>query len=540
LLVPLPKKHIVEYNRGERGVFVSKKTFPRWAVGLFFAAFLLLGLLTAADYGATWDEQDEMDILRMNLWEYSRALGLDESAFEKRTAGGNELTISVLTPISESIEQDHGIAAFYPMAGVVMSESLTEAQRSAVWHMWCWCVFALGAYALYGACRQLGMERGAALAAPLMLLLSPQFFAHGHFNNKDIALMSLAVCVLWQALRLMKKPTFATGLLFSFFGALAANTKVAGSALWGLCALFVLIVQIVNRRMKGRVWAVAGVTLVSFFGFYALLTPALWADPAAFIEYLVVNALGFQRWQNTILFRGALFDLKQTSLPFYYLPYMVLVTTPVWLLICIAAGTLMAVARKPRLDLWLVALMWALPLGFAVLTGTSVYNGWRHFYFVYGPMLVLGAWAVSRISGKKIMVLGLCVCMAFGAVELVVQHPYQQAYYQPLVRMRGEDYNELDYWNVSARDALVELAAQTEGEVTVWYADRWTWDALRKAVILLPEETAQRITLTSDAQYVLVNPTYQNFSGYETTGEPVVDLKAYGQSIMQIYERIGE
>jgi len=519
---------------------VSKKTFPRWAVGLFFAAFLLLGLLTAADYGATWDEQDEMDILRMNLWEYSRALGLDESAFEKRTAGGNELTISVLTPISESIEQDHGIAAFYPMAGVVMSESLTEAQRSAVWHMWCWCVFALGAYALYGACRQLGMERGAALAAPLMLLLSPQFFAHGHFNNKDIALMSLAVCVLWQALRLMKKPTFATGLLFSFFGALAANTKVAGSALWGLCALFVLIVQIVNRRMKGRVWAVAGVTLVSFFGFYALLTPALWADPAAFIEYLVVNALGFQRWQNTILFRGALFDLKQTSLPFYYLPYMVLVTTPVWLLICIAAGTLMAVARKPRLDLWLVALMWALPLGFAVLTGTSVYNGWRHFYFVYGPMLVLGAWAVSRISGKKIMVLGLCVCMAFGAVELVVQHPYQQAYYQPLVRMRGEDYNELDYWNVSARDALVELAAQTEGEVTVWYADRWTWDALRKAVILLPEETAQRITLTSDAQYVLVNPTYQNFSGYETTGEPVVDLKAYGQSIMQIYERIGE
>jgi len=274
---------------------VTKKAFPRWAVGLFFAAFLLLGLLTAADYGAPWDEQDEMDILRMNLWEYSRALGLDESAFKARADAGSELTISTLTPISESIEQDHGIAAFYPMAGVVMSEPLNEAQRSAIWHMWCWCVFTLGAYALYGACRQMGMGRGAALAAPLMLLLSPQFFAHGHFNNKDIALMSLAVCVLWQALRLMKKPTFATGLLFSFFGALAANTKVAGSALWGLCALFVLTAQIVNRRMKSRVWAVAGVTLVSFFGFYALLTPALWADPAAIIEDLVVNALSCRR-----------------------------------------------------------------------------------------------------------------------------------------------------------------------------------------------------------------------------------------------------
>ena len=41
------------------------------AVCLFFAAFLTLGLVTAADYGQPWDEQDEMDILRMNLWEYA-------------------------------------------------------------------------------------------------------------------------------------------------------------------------------------------------------------------------------------------------------------------------------------------------------------------------------------------------------------------------------------------------------------------------------------------------------------------------------------
>ena len=45
-----------------------KKAFPRWAVCLFFAVFLALGLLTAADYGPTWDESTEMDILRMNLW----------------------------------------------------------------------------------------------------------------------------------------------------------------------------------------------------------------------------------------------------------------------------------------------------------------------------------------------------------------------------------------------------------------------------------------------------------------------------------------
>ena len=32
------------------------KALPRWAVCAFFAVFLALGLLTAADYGPSWDE----------------------------------------------------------------------------------------------------------------------------------------------------------------------------------------------------------------------------------------------------------------------------------------------------------------------------------------------------------------------------------------------------------------------------------------------------------------------------------------------------
>ena len=88
------------------------KALPRWAVCVFFAVFLALGLLTAADYGPSWDEQTEMDILRMNLWEYARVLGLDESRFEALAATQGPLAIETLRPISQSIEQDHGTAAF--------------------------------------------------------------------------------------------------------------------------------------------------------------------------------------------------------------------------------------------------------------------------------------------------------------------------------------------------------------------------------------------------------------------------------------------
>ena len=93
---------------------------------------------------------------------------------------------------------------------------------------------------------------------------------------------------------------------------------------------------------------------------------------------------------------------------------------------------------------------------------------------------------------------------------------------------------------MSARDALETLAENTGGELTIAPADLWTEDALQKGLLLLDEETAKRFVIAEDAEYVLLNPTYQNFSGYETAGEPVVDIRAYGQSIMQIVEWMGE
>lgn len=535
------------------------KEFPKWLVAVCFAAFLLLGLLTAGDYGAAWDERDEMDILLMNLLEYVRAFDGNESAFEKREVGADgQVTIKTLyIPISKSVEQDHGICTFYPMAGIVMGEHITEEQRSLHWHMWCWVIFTLGAYALYAVCRQLGLSRGFAMLGPLFLLLTPQFFAHGHFNNKDIAIMSLALCVLWQGIRLMKKPTFSTGLLFALAGAMAANTKVAGLALWGLAALFVLVYQLVMRRMTGCVWAVAGVTLLAFLGIYALLTPAMWRDPMAFFNHCVLNAFSFQRWKNILLFRGTVFNLTGQPLPWYYLPYMVVVTTPAWILLLLFAGNVWGVVRAARCRKWeqalpimLTLLLWALPLGVAVITRTNVYNGWRHFYFVYGPMLVLAVLGVEaafrrlrRKALRRAFACALALCMVLTGAGMVCEHPYQYAYYQPIVRLRGDGFLERDYWNISVRDALLKLAETREGELTITEGDRCSGYGLDKALLVLPQDVAQRfrrVTDGEDAQYVLSNPLYGLFAGFAPTGlQEVLHLSAYGETLCTVYEREG-
>ncbi|MEG2185948.1 MAG: hypothetical protein RR085_01405, partial [Clostridia bacterium] len=264
---------------------VTTKASPRTAralVCLFFAAFLALGLFTVSGYGQPWDELDEMDILRMNLWEYAQRFGLDEAAF-LRLSEQESVSISQLTPISQSMERDHGVGAFYPLAQVVMNPAMPQSTRMLYWHSACWVYFTLGAFALYACVRALGLSRGAGLLAALFLLLSPRFFAEGHYNNKDVVLMSLVLCTLWQGLFLLQKTSYPRGLCFAFFGALAANTKVIGFAVWGLCALFVLGWQLAHlageRKSLLRCLRVDLVTLLSMLCFYTLLTPALWREP---------------------------------------------------------------------------------------------------------------------------------------------------------------------------------------------------------------------------------------------------------------------
>ena len=239
---------------------------------------------------------------------------------------------------------------------------------------------------------------------------------------------------------------------------------------------------------------------------------------------------------------------------------MMLATTPLWILMLCAAGTApgrcgTGVRRLRARDAsglvpLLTILLWLLPLAFAMLTRTRVYNGWRHFYFLYGPMLalaVLGArelWMHMRGARRRVFAALLGLCMAFTRAWVSpTQHPYQYAYYQPLVQLRGMDYNELDYWNVSARDALVRLAGAYEGALTVEPADLWSEYALRRALASLPDELAGRFVCLpegSGARFVLSNPSLRLFqrifSGRRDMAE-CVTLSAYGHPIMILYER---
>ncbi len=531
-----------------------------WLTALFFALLTVVGLITCMDYGLPWDEPWEMDILRMNGNQYLAAFG---------QAPGYALESTMAAPpsglIADSVEKDHGACAYYPLLWLVGNRSLSASTRMILWHAYTWLWFVAGAAALWLICRRFGLSRGGSCVAALFLVFSPRMFAEGHYNNKDMVLLSLTLLTLWLALRLMERPGALRALLFSLAGAAAANTKVVGLYVWGLCALAVLARQLAGRRMDGRVWRAALVTLFSFAGFYALLTPALWADPAGYLRYALVNAADFSRWQNDVLFRGAIFSLRTDALPWYYLPYMILVTTPVWLLLLIAVGQVLAAGRflRPRsrplrddasVGLLLCTLLWLVPMLYAVITHPTLYNGWRHFYFLYGPMLALAAYGAGRIGDRlrrersarlrRAAAAALALCMVASGAQIALSHPNQYAYYNVLLYGKNiPETMELDYWNVSVLQTLRSLLAKTSRPVTVTGAELWSQTGLEANRELLSAEDQARLTVLPEgdpsAEYVLSNRTYAVLGHWraEAGMEIVAETDGFGLPLCTVYRR---
>ena len=529
---------------------IRSERMKKTAVALFFAFLLLVGLCTVRDYTGSYDEIAEQMIVRSNLKEYALHL-------EKLGVRLNYWLECSSKPISESIERDHGAAGFYLYGLLFPLIQHHETVRYTLWSVMIWLWFMLGVWSLYAIARRFGMNRVLSCASSLLLYLSPVFFAQGHINNKDMVLMCLMLATIWQGMRLMDDMTVPNALCYSFVGALAMNTKIVGVLAWGVMGACALVKTALERKWNGRHLKALAAAVISFALFYLLLTPAMWPSPIAFIRYLLTNAASFSRYKGRVIFRDALFEIPENPLPVYYLPYMIAVTLPVYVLALCAAGQIAAIRqglKKPRAflkttegcTLTAATLCWAAPVAGFMLLRPTVYHSWRHFYFVFAGMGVLAVYGVraiwqmaqKRVWIRRIAAGVLAVCFASSAAGMMLNHPRQSAYYNVLAA--GKEM-EAEFWNTSGTYALKRLAECEDRnsalpmEVGCWFFD------IGNARFKLDDELKARITTTTaeDAPY-LYYP--QKTMQLETVAQPegyrvLFEVEGYGRKIGTMYER---
>lgn len=337
--------------------------------------------------------------------------------------------------------------------------------------------FLVGAFACYLLADRLFRSRQLAMLAMLFLLCHPRIFGQSFFNSKDmpfLAMFLIALLFAHQALR-----TGRVGVHAGLGGWLGMIASVRPFAF--LLVALVPLARVADfvrgsGRERARLLLAAGTLFAASVAGFFFTLPYLWDDPYThFAEWL-----GFVSDHASI--RGSLFFgelIRTNDRPWWYVPVWFAITTPPTVTILAPIGTAAAVARlvAPRagragapigFELLLASAV-LVPVIVATLLAGNVYNGWRHLYFVYGPVCLLAcaglAW-LRRAAGRRLGALAVAVAavgLAPAVAWIALLHPHEHVYFNFLVdrktpeRLRTQF--DMDYWGTSHKEALESLLA---------------------------------------------------------------------------------
>jgi len=542
-------------------------------VAILFILMTLIGLLVTPSYGMPWDELMEIRTLGSSVREYVGLFKGEENEPLKSTTG------IILTDISENPDIDHGQSVYYPLSPILFADLGPTGARNLMlaFHAYTFLIFMAGVVFLYLIAKFLTGDWKYGVVASLFMYSSPRFFAEGHYNSKDIMTMSLLIISFWFMIKFIETKKFRYATLFAAVSAVAANMRIVGLFFFGLAGLLYLIVLTVMKQWNRKTFLAGVIAVLAFVAFYFLLTPAAWESPVKFIQYVFKRSSNYEDWPGFVFFQGAV----HRPVPWNYIPVMIAVTTPILILLLIIIGNLTTIGQVIKtkakdifagpLKYFLLSFVfvWVF-LGFAMIKTPILYDNWRHFYFLYGFLLILAigglAFIIGKLKGKvrwavaALVAVQLIAC----ATTMVLNHPYQNVYFNFLAGAHPGEKYEMDYWNVSQANLLMKLVDETKSDKTlyVYAADWYTYDGLVKARNILPTEYKKLIKVVEisyegipdRAKYLVINLkplqmskygtlTYgaswignNKLVGYAKNYPVVVSNKAYGSDFMTIYE----
>ena len=457
-----------------------KKRLPFLAF-LFF--YLVFAFATFRDYGCTWDEPD---------------------AYQ----GGAELYQYLVHGVPMAyLDPEHG----YPYTFLL--NFISSPTDFTLLHL----LNLLFSALLFGAVYEMLLSHCGnglwALAGPVFLSLNLPFLGSIPANPKDVpfgVFYFLSLSALYLYRRLFPEGRFG----WFFFGLLAGFTisaRIVGFTLFPVMVGYDFYLwkagspKAKNRggKSQAKFWPWIRSNSRMWLGSFAVsqfLCVLLW--PFIGRDYFKNLPLVF--WLSShfppkfdFLFMGHMSD--SLGYPWYYLPLLILLTTPLFILVffLVSLGLSKNLKTNPLFVLWGGTL--ALNLLLYFLLHPAVYDGLRHFLYLLPLLSALASLAFIEFFQKQPWsawhkaAAGLTLAASLLTVtDLVRLHPYEYVYFNELAGgFKGAYGNfETDYWVASFKEAVdwlrdnelkaaggkLEIFAEGDPPQTKIYTDpRWDY-----------------------------------------------------------------
>lgn len=404
----------------------------RLLVTALFALTFGLTLITANDYGPTYDEPHYASAGVSYAGWWARVFRGDFNALAKQQIEAAWRLNHEHPPLQKLAS---GFAQRW--LGGLLPGLMAMRLPSALW-------FALTVCAIYLFSRGVWGRRGALFGA-LAFATMPRIVAHAHFDALDMAIACwfFVTCALTACA--LRRDSWALAALAGVAFGLALMAK--------LNAFFLPVVLIpwallYHRRQWSKLLAVLAIgPAVCWLGW-----PWLWIDPSAHLKAYLAFHFGHAAYN--VWYLGRLWQ----HAPWHYPFLMTAVTTPVLVL---AAALVAVVGATRRVALGtrrhpaaaegaLLLLALIVTLAPSALPTSPKYNGVRLFLPAFPFLAALAgggyAWAerglrqLLKAQGEHKRRLSLLAAAALGALLLypganavIRTHPYQLAYYNALV-----------------------------------------------------------------------------------------------------------
>lgn len=507
----------------------------------FFSALLTIGLAVLSDYGVSWDEPHSRENGVMTLRYILSGDSAELGQGEKYHGAAFELLLAVLEK-TLALRDLRNVYLFRHLANFLF--------------------FYFGIVVFYRlACASFQSWR-LGLLGSACLALSPRIFADAFYNPKDIPCLVMFIVSISTLIGYLDHKTPGRALAHAAACAVLIDIRIMGVLVPLLTAVFLALDEAAARTSAGAKACAktAAVFALALAAFTVLLWPILWRDPLHhFIEAFKQET--HARWPSSVLYLGRY--IKGSSLPWHYIPVWVLISTPPVYSALFGVGTFSVLVRlkeRPRKfyrenrDDLIFASWFFLPLAGVFVFRPTLYDAWRHFFFIYPAFLLIAlrgylalrrfieasAVARRRAAVGRLLTLALGCSLIHVAWTMARLHPYQHLYFNRLAgRTMGEIKNsfELDYWGLCYRRAL-EHILHNDKRPKIKAALAAYPSGLASVNMLAPEDRKRLsfpLTPGEEVDYFLSNYRWHKEEYPEPN--PYYSIEIDGAKVLVVYKR---
>ena len=452
--------------------FLNSNSF----VYLFFLIYLVIGLTIYADYGISTDEPfNRMNgLISLKYVIDKLALPIDLSHLSIEIPDFKSYSVS-----SNKINIIYGVIFDLPLALIEVLFNIQDTRDIyLVKHLINFIVFFVSIIFFYLLINYHFKNNFLSIIGVLILILSPRIFAQSFYNPKDIIFLSLMIFATFFNLKLLNYNGIKFIILATLFAALASGVRVVGCYLPFLTIIFYFL-NYDKKKHKLSEIKFLFIYLFLFFIFLFLSWPYLWENPLLnFINSF--KLIGNLDYPMHTLYLGEFVNAKY--IPWHYFFVWFFISTPPFFLFLILLGiylfmknflqNFLSIDPKNNVLLWkndiervelFIFLLIIIPIFTTILFGSTLYNGWRHLYFIYPFMIfisikgILFLYDFSKNHLRKIFNLLIIFQILFLLNFLVSNHPIQFVYFNFLSKNLIQNNFSYDYWGVANKVTLEKL-----------------------------------------------------------------------------------